>query len=335
MNFFPNEPVPPVTRIDDWCSTLTSPVCQVSAVGELDRRVSLRQSRCRASSSGRGGVSVVTDGTRPRDTVEPLVRTHEHLLRILEAYAGQLSESSLIVDAGCGDGRLLRSMRDVVPCRVAGFDSPGYGDFANQAGHEPDSIDVRETNPDGSWPFDDASADIVVSNQVLEHVADLDQFCAEAGRISRDGAVGVHVFPVRQVVIEPHLELPLVHRIRDHDLRASAIRTMAWFGLGKFDADGIHRGTTLDEYAQAHADYVRTHTSYRSWREVAATFEHHGFRVSRRYSSMFLRSLFQTRPGPLPAVVESAFFPLASRVSSITLLTERRDSYRYRGPANT
>ena len=67
---------------------------------------------------------------------------------------------------------------------------------------------------DGSrLPFDDASVDLVFSQQVLEHVHDgvIDAFYEEEGRIIRPQGVAVHQVPHRLVPFESHSRTWLVH----------------------------------------------------------------------------------------------------------------------------
>ena len=51
-----------------------------------------------------------------------------------------------------------------------------------------------------AWPYEDASFDVVLSNQVMEHVADHDRVFAETNRVLRDGGYAVHLFPLKHCV---------------------------------------------------------------------------------------------------------------------------------------
>jgi SAM-dependent methyltransferase len=52
-------------------------------------------------------------------------------------------------------------------------------------------IDVRVASLNDVMPIDDASIDVVVSNQVIEHLADTDMFVSEIHRVLRPGGVAV------------------------------------------------------------------------------------------------------------------------------------------------
>jgi SAM-dependent methyltransferase len=264
-------------------------------------------------------------------------RNHQQILNILALELPKRPAEPTILDVGCGDGRLISKVRDQFSCRAAGFDSSEYGlqheaTVGRLAGS---SVDIRVTLPDGSWPFENDSMDVVISNQVLEHVVDLEQFCAEARRVSRPGALGVHVFPTRHVLMEWHMTVPIAHRFRDHDSRAKVIELLSRAGLGNYRKQAVPLGVDVGQFAAEHADYLRTYTTYRTWRELADTLHRYGFRVTYRYTSMLLRTALGGSSKPLPPLFESLLFPLTRMITSITLVTEFVQNYRYDWKENT
>lgn len=263
---------------------------------------------------------------------------HRHIVSVIqrEAEARGL-EKPAILDAGCGDGGLLGLIADTLPGARAGFDSADYGlqpseKVGSLAG---DDAEIRTTSPDGSWPFADSEFDVVVSNQVCEHVVDLVTFCAENARVLRPGGFGVHAFPLRHMLLEPHMRLPLVHRVRDHRFRAWLIARLSKVGLGIYRSQARSASVSLEDFARSHADYSRTFTTYRTWRQVCSEFHRHGFRVSYGYTSTLAqRGLWRVagreRSGRvLPPVVEAALFPLVRSVVSCTLVVEKAQDYRF------
>ena len=54
---------------------------------------------------------------------------------------------------------------------------------------------------------------IVVSNQVFEHVFELEKVCDEIARVLRPGGTLVALMPTREVIWEDHVKMPLVHRL--------------------------------------------------------------------------------------------------------------------------
>jgi SAM-dependent methyltransferase len=103
-----------------------------------------------------------------------------HVLRTLDAgleeLAGELrvAPDGTVVDYGCGRAPYRRLFADGVAYLAA--DLPGNPD-ANV-----------EIAADGTLPLADASADAVLSTQVLEHVADPALYLAECARVLKPGA---------------------------------------------------------------------------------------------------------------------------------------------------
>ena len=263
---------------------------------------------------------------------------HRNLVSVVEReLAGRDLPSPSILDAGCGDGALLALIGATLPGRRFGFDSPDYllkssDSIGSRAGG---GADIRATEPDGAWPFGDEELDVVVSNQVGEHVVDFETFCSEHARVLKPGGFGVHAFPLRHMLVEPHMHLPLVHKVRDHSLRAWLIAGLSRLGLGIYRSQALPEGVGIEEFARSHADYSRTFTTYRTWREVADAFHRHGFRVSYRHTSTLAqrglwRMAGRERPGrPLPPPLEAALFPALRMVVSCTIVVEKRQDYRF------
>jgi SAM-dependent methyltransferase len=263
---------------------------------------------------------------------------HRHIVSIIEREsAARGLEKPKILDAGCGDGALLALIGSTLSSKCSGFDSADYGlqpseKVGSLAGAD---VEIRATNADGSWPFSDNEFDIVVSNQVGEHVSDFESFCAENARVLRVGGFGIHCFPLRHMLVEPHMRLPLVHRVRDHEVRTWLMARQSALRLGIFRSQAPAAGVSLQDFARQHADYARTFTHYRTWRQVCDEFHRHGFRVSyRATSSLIQRGLFRLagreRAGrALPPLLEASLFPFLRAVTSCTLIVEKAQDYRY------
>jgi SAM-dependent methyltransferase len=123
-----------------------------------------------------------------------------------------------VLDAGCGSGGLVRYLLsegfDVYGYDITGvgYDSSFYENIRKKVGTSIASriklIDYKDR-----IPYDDGYFDFVVSNQVVEHVDDFDHFFSETNRVLVRYGTIIHCFPVRNIIIEPHIFLPFVHRI--------------------------------------------------------------------------------------------------------------------------
>jgi SAM-dependent methyltransferase len=123
-----------------------------------------------------------------------------------------------------------------------------------------------------SLPFDAASFDVVLSDQVIEHVRDLDAFVAGISRVSRRDGYGLHVFPATWRPVEPHLRQPFVHWFPKGPLRHAAIVTAVKTGLG------VRHFAALDvrERVRIYEAFSVDETFYRSRRAIAQAFQEHG-----------------------------------------------------------
>jgi SAM-dependent methyltransferase len=101
------------------------------------------------------------------------------LAKLLTAQASALPKGAVIVDLGCGDMPYAGLMRGLgLDYRPADIDADAVAKGKLPIG------------ADGRVPLPDGAADAVMSVQVLEHVPDLDAYCAEIRRLLKpDGTV--------------------------------------------------------------------------------------------------------------------------------------------------
>jgi SAM-dependent methyltransferase len=87
---------------------------------------------------------------------------------------------ALLVDLGCGDGAFTRRAADRVRAgRVVGVETePGLAAQARALG-----VEIVDSDLGAPLPFADGSIDVVLSNQVIEHLSDTDLFMREIARV--------------------------------------------------------------------------------------------------------------------------------------------------------
>ncbi len=286
-----------------------------------------------------------------------LSNTHS---QIFSAVAGELMRRRpdvarpSLLDAGCGDGHLLGYLVRALPGAIGrpvdfhGFDISGHGSqdpaffdacrrHLAEADAGTDWADrLRLIGEPDPWPYDDASFDAVVSNQVIEHVADIDHFLGELARVLKPGGASVHVFPSLHCIVDPHVHAPFAHRMRDIDLSRRWLTF--WAGMRpKIYRSWRSNAPTRDdieEYARAHADYLQRFTRYRSLRQIREAVKRAGlsgsFSQTPRYYGCFLRKLGGRPPaGPYapPWPVWGALATFFLRYLSNVTLTISRDEF--------
>jgi SAM-dependent methyltransferase len=287
----------------------------------------------------------------------PASVTHLHLLAALNSKLKALPGGSgpiRLCDMGCGDGALLAYLATCLPVLnpersfefygvdVADSGVQAAGFFARtiarlDAAHP--RIDwpgrlhlIASGDP---WPFADGGIDIVISNQVLEHVVDHRHFLAETWRVLADGGLSLHLFPLIHYFWEGHIHMPLVHWVRQHHLIRRYIKLCSRLGMGSYRSHKRGYGMSLDQYAEEHADYMTFMTNYLSKRELLALCKAARLRADFSYTPQFywarLRMMRRGRPryayrAPRP-IWDGFLFFFLKRVSSITLFLEKRQVY--------
>ena len=185
-----------------------------------------------------------------------------------------------VVDWGCGRGRSVAKLREL------GFNAFGVEidrrtmqngfDLLKSRGMEPESV-LRHF--DEISHFDDGYFDFVFSEQVLEHVENIDDVATEMGRLTKLDGVGFHQFPGSKTVEEVHLFQPLIHWLPKNIIRRIAI--FCWLLLGRGpntwpEAKGKSRWRASDVYFR----YSAQKTYYREVRKLCAAFQDHGFETA-------------------------------------------------------
>jgi 2-polyprenyl-3-methyl-5-hydroxy-6-metoxy-1,4-benzoquinol methylase len=94
---------------------------------------------------------------------------------------------NVLVDIGCGRGDLREQLSPFVDTYV-GCDLVRYEGF-------PPGIELRLADLNGRFPFDDASTDLVVSAETIEHLENPRAFLREIARIAMPGALIVVTTP--------------------------------------------------------------------------------------------------------------------------------------------
>jgi SAM-dependent methyltransferase len=103
-----------------------------------------------------------------------------------------------LLDVGCGLGQYVRRLRDL-PCEAFGIDIETLR-VAEGASLTPGLLLASA----GAMPFTDASFDVILLNEVLEHVSDERQTLAETARVLRPGGHLVIYAPNRGFPFETH-----------------------------------------------------------------------------------------------------------------------------------
>jgi SAM-dependent methyltransferase len=169
-----------------------------------------------------------------------------------------------VLDYGCGTGGIVKLAREQGIAAYGVEKFYGGSDIRDEVAANGLLGDVvRELADDGRIPFDDSEFDVVVSNQVFEHVQDLDSVIAEVARVLKPGGRLLCLFPSKGILREVHCGVPIVHWLpkRTH-ARFYWLRACRALGLG------AHKGGKSNkDWAADFETWLRDYTHYRTRRQ--------------------------------------------------------------------
>jgi SAM-dependent methyltransferase len=199
-------------------------------------------------------------------------------IRLLRELGVELRPGATVLDLGCGNGSLVKEYRQ------RGYDAFGC-DFTFKEGPAVENqriLDVMrciETSP-YRLPFAAEAFDLVVSDQVFEHVTNYGETLAEIRRVLKPDGASLHFFPSRYTPIEPHVYVPL----------ATVIQARWWLAI--WAALGIRaawqRGMSVRQVIDANHRFLKTETNYLSKAAIARFASVHFTDYSFR-ESLFLK----------------------------------------------
>jgi SAM-dependent methyltransferase len=171
-----------------------------------------------------------------------------------------------VLDYGCGAGQIIKQLR------TAGVDAWGCdvfyegGDYSTQIPAELQPFIRRITV--AAIPYEDSRFDIVLSNQVFEHVPDMDEALREIARVLKPGGTALNVFPDRGVWREGHCGIPFLHWFpKGTKLRVYYAACLRSLGLGNFT-----EGKSIMHWSRDFCDWLDKWTYYRTRDDIHERF---------------------------------------------------------------
>lgn len=180
--------------------------------------------------------------------------------------AGRLAgPGGRVLDFGCGQGPLVaRGLRAGLDISGADTWQGGYHAWAGKV--DPAAKDHIHRIEDGKLPFADATFDVVIANQVFEHIDEPPGPLREIHRVIKPGGAFVAAFPTGEVWFEGHVGIYFPHFLRDRpELQKKYLRAVRRRGYGYY---GVKM--TTEQWAEHMHRVVRDEVWYHSWREVKA-----------------------------------------------------------------
>jgi|GEM_PF-562606 len=285
--------------------------------------------------------------------------THRHILASLNTMVR--SEASLagrdaisILDAGCGDGKLIYFLNRYLPLfnpgkefLMFGFDVDDHGvqqpdyvarTYAFLQEHAPgvdwtQRIKVIKSNED--WPFRDGAFDVVISNQVLEHVWDHDRFFSENARVLGDPGFSMHLFPVKEVLVDGHIFLPNVHKLRSWDAIYRKVKFYSSLGFGRYRWEKKDFNHDVRYFSRIWADKIYHYCNYQSYADISKAVKRNKLTLTTRFTFSYywrkLKEVMGFRPDFIyrKYVSSGKAFYLLKHISGISLVFYKNEYAKY------
>jgi methionine biosynthesis protein MetW len=179
---------------------------------------------------------------------------------VLEIIAQLVPPGSRVLDLGCGDGALLAHLRDQRGCRGFGVEI----DDAQVAACIRRDVKVLQLNlEEGLKLFDDASFDVVLQLETLQHLRNAETMLRETARVGRTGIVSFPNFahwPNRVRVASGRMPVTKAMPYEWYDTPNIRVGTHADFevlarknGLTVLDSFGLNAGRVVRRWPNLRA----------------------------------------------------------------------------------
>lgn len=285
--------------------------------------------------------------------------THRHILASINTLIK--NEKNLhskreirILDAGCGDGNLLYFLHKYLPLFnekvsfiIYGYDLLDHGvqpqDYSEKSlktlyAKDP-SINwqdrIRYIHVNDAWPFEDKSFEIVISNQVLEHVWNHHEFLHQQARVLTDKGFAIHLFPLREVFLDSHIFLPTVHRMKSWDALYKKIKFYSRLGFGSYRKEKKSYNGDLDLFSRVWADKIYHYCNYPSFSQLTKAAKENHLCITPRFTFYYYKRKFQELLGSKEDFLyenkpsSKVLFFLFKRISGVSIIMYKGEYSMY------
>jgi SAM-dependent methyltransferase len=181
----------------------------------------------------------------------------------------QSTDSLKVLDYGCGAGIIVGLLR------AKGIDAYGCDVFYEGGDYSTDVDNhlfaegsIRRMEND-TIPFEDQSFDLIVNNQVLEHVSDLDMVLVEMNRVLKPGGTILSLFPDKSVWREGHCGIPFLHWFR----KGTTPRIYYAYALRSLGMGYHHGSKSKWQWSSDFCEWLDNWTHYRNLGTITKAFE--------------------------------------------------------------
>ena len=191
-----------------------------------------------------------------------------------------------ILDFGSGRGALVKKLHDAkfkaVGCDILEWYVEYEGQRINELLLGTDLV----LSTDNTIPFNDGHFTTIVSNQVIEHISDLDAIALELHRVIKMDGLIYLLFPVKEALIEPHTKIPFLHYLNPTSV---SFGILVWIKLILQNFLNSNNGhpVSIKQKLKETREYFEHHVHFRELNDIKSKLEGVGFEVSDETSKWF------------------------------------------------
>jgi SAM-dependent methyltransferase len=194
------------------------------------------------------------------------------------------NQKQIVLDFGAGQGFLMKEIRSRgIACIGCDLEEK----------YKINSIQVAEglevgkdliINSKSLLPFKDENFDFIVSNQVIEHVFNLQDISNELFRVLKPNGSAYLLFPTKEIFFEPHILVPFFHKFGYKANLSHFFRYIIYF------LSHLLKRRPLNNFKKKYETdlkYVYNFTCFRYFNEIKNIFINSGFEVNDRSKYWF------------------------------------------------
>ena len=170
-----------------------------------------------------------------------------------------------ILDFGCGAGNLLKIVEDSdIKCKICGMDV--FTDEASftKVKKKVPSAKILSIKPYENFDFGN-QFDVIISNQVFEHIENLNDIYKHLSNILKPSGIMICGFPTEEIILEPHLKLPLIQRLnKKSKVLYYYLKVASFLNIGQFSKLKKSKKIKKINYLQNRLNYCKKNLFYHS-----------------------------------------------------------------------